>query len=151
MSTLIATLIGEFLVVGILAFIAWYVIQAVAKWKIFSKAGESGWKAWIPFYSTYVEYSFTWKTIFFWIWLLLSVVDAFIGQPDGGFQVFAQDICSLIMLVITVMGNYKLSCSFGHGAGFALGLILLNPVFVLILGFGSSEYIGNTSEDYNVM
>ena len=32
--------------------------------------------------------------------------------------------------------------SFGHGIGFALGLFFLAPIFWLILGFGSSRYVG---------
>ena len=35
--------------------------------------------------------------------------------------------------------------SLGCGLGFALGLIFLGPVLMLILGFGCSEYIGNTT------
>ena len=42
--------------------IGWYILQAVAYWKIFEKAGEPGWKAIIPFYNTYTQYKFTWNT-----------------------------------------------------------------------------------------
>ena len=31
---------------------------------------------------------------------------------------------------------------FGKGAGFAIGLIFLNPIFLLILAFGSAQYQG---------
>ncbi len=31
---------------------------------------------------------------------------------------------------------------YGHGIGFAIGLILLSPLFILILAFGSSRYVG---------
>lgn len=37
---------------------------------------------------------------------------------------------------------HKLSKAFGHGIGFTLGLIFLSPIFMLILGFGNSQYIG---------
>ena len=37
---------------------------------------------------------------------------------------------------------FKLAQSFGHGVGFTLGLIFLNFIFMLILGFGSDEYYG---------
>lgn len=33
--------------------IGWYILQVVAYWKIFEKAGEPGWKAIVPFYNTY--------------------------------------------------------------------------------------------------
>ncbi|MCR5651378.1 MAG: DUF5684 domain-containing protein [Lachnospiraceae bacterium] len=35
-----------------------------------------------------------------------------------------------------------MSKSFGHGFGFTLGLLFLSPLFTLILGLGSSQYIG---------
>jgi hypothetical protein len=35
-----------------------------------------------------------------------------------------------------------LSKSFGHGVGFTLGLIFLSPIFIPILGFGGSLYVG---------
>ena len=33
--------------------IGWYILQVVAYWQIFEKAGEPGWKAIIPCYNTY--------------------------------------------------------------------------------------------------
>ena len=44
--------------------------------------------------------------------------------------------------VISIMQNIKLSKAFGHGGGYAVGLILLQPIFILILGFGKSTYVG---------
>ena len=41
----------------------------------------------------------------------------------------------------------KLAKAFGKGDGFAVGLILLNTIFIMILAFGSSEYqLNNSSE-----
>ena len=52
-------------------------------------------------------------------------------------------------LVLKIIGDNKLSKSFGHGAGFTVGLVFLNPIFKLILGFGSSKYVGNTTDVTN--
>ena len=41
--------------------IGWYILQVVAYWQIFEKAGEPGWKAIIPCYNTYTQYKFTWN------------------------------------------------------------------------------------------
>jgi len=35
----------------------------------------------------------------------------------------------------------ELAKVFGRGAGFAAGLILLHPIFILILGFGNAKYM----------
>jgi len=37
---------------------------------------------------------------------------------------------------------HGLSKSFGKGAGFTVGLVLLGFIFVPILGFGRAQYIG---------
>ena len=151
-------LVALFAAIGItgmlLIILAWYVVQVIANWKIFKKMGEPGWKSIIPFYNSYILYKRTWKTMFFWIALV-------IGFIAGVFESLAQNAgvantvavfaaIELIFLIAAVVINIieysKLSKSFGHGAGFTLGLVFLNPIFKLILGFGSSQYIGNTTE-----
>jgi hypothetical protein len=58
-------------------------------------------------------------------------------------------VFTLAAAVIGIIDIHKLSKSFGHGVGFTLGLIFLSPIFTLILGFGSSEYIGpDVEEEY---
>ena len=48
----------------------------------------------------------------------------------------------IVLAVIYIMYCIRLSRAFGHGIGFAIGLILLQPIFLLILGFGSDPYYG---------
>ena len=43
-----------------------------------------------------------------------------------------------------------LAKAFGKGAGFTVGLILLNTIFIMILGFGSSSYQLNRKPKMNV-
>lgn len=131
------------------------VLILVAQWKIFKKAGEPGWKCLIPIYSQYVQYRFTWKTSMFWVLIALAAVTAVL---EGAFEVTevsaagSSAVTVLIMLinlvimiatlVIEIIAMNKLAKSFGKGAGFTVGLILLQPIFLMILGFGSSEYLG---------
>ena len=148
---------SEMAVVGILAAfgaaamiigIIWYILQVIAKWKIFNKMDEAGWKSIIPFYSDYIVFKRTWKTSFFWILLVMLILVELL-QPYSQDNVLVSIIVLLIAVaaaVIAIIQLNKLSKSFGHGAGFTVGLVFLNPIFLLILGFGSSEYIGNTTE-----
>ena len=96
------------------------VLTLVAMWKIFVKAGKPGWACLIPFYNMYCMYDIAWGNG--WLVLLTFI-------PCVGF-VFA-----IIML-------FKLAKAFGQGTGFGFGLLFLNTIFVLILGFGKAEYIG---------
>lgn len=131
---IIAGMMGTILLLAL----AWYIVQVIALWKIFAKAGEPGWKALIPFYNGYIQFKISWSTTMFWI--LLACV--FVGSILNSFVPFIGIIVSLAGTVISWISSHKLSLSFGHGIGFTLGLIFLNPIFILILGFGSSRYQG---------
>ncbi len=96
------------------------IFAIVCLWKVFSKAGEPGWAAIIPLYNAYVLY----KIAFGNGWLfLLSLVP-------------------LVNVVVCVILYFKLSSAFGHGVGFGFGLLFFNPIFMAILAFGSSDYVG---------
>lgn len=135
--------------------LAMWILQVVAYWKIFEKAGEKGWKSLIPFYNFYVQCKLTWKTKFFWVIMALAVV---VGLADGiATDIQASDpnsaallilglviiAAGIALLVLVVMCYHNLSKAFGHGAGYTVGLIFLETIFFLIIGFGSSRYVGN--------
>ena len=100
--------------------IAFAILVIAAYWKIFVKAGQPGWAAIIPIYNILVLLRVVGRP---WWWLLLMLVP-------------------FLNLVILIIVLYDLSKSFGHGLGFTLGLIFLNVIFFLILGFGGSQYGG---------
>lgn len=106
-------------------FFALIVLIWAAFWRIFTKADEAGWKALVPIYNAVVLLRIVGRP---WWWLLLYFVP----------------IVGLVLLVIVVN---DLSKSFGHGAGFTVGLLLLTPVFVLVLAFGNSAYDGPSALD----
>lgn len=110
--------------------IAFYVLLVIAQWKIFTKAGEAGWKSLIPVYNMVVLY----KIIGLSPWLLLIYLTGII--PILGY---------IAILVLSVISMVKLGQAFGKGAGFIVGLVFLTPIFQMILGFGSAEYIGPQS------
>jgi hypothetical protein len=69
------------------------------------------------------------------ILLLVRIV----GRPDIWI------LFMLIPLVNTVIGIIlliDLAKSFGKDIGYAIGLIVLFPVFLAMLGFGSARYVG---------
>lgn len=124
-------------VVGIMGVLATYsivmivvaVISIIAMWKIFTKAGEAGWKAIIPIYNTVILF----KIAGISPWFVLGYLAAIIPFVGG-----------LVALGITIYAMINLAKSFGKGGGFAAGLILLGPIFYMILAFGSAEYQGQS-------
>ena len=130
-----------------------YVLNAIAAYKIFKKAGESGWKAWIPFLNNYTQYKFSWKTMYFWILMGVTILATFFtakaGEGDGNttYSVFSY-ITLLIVWVIQLIGNIKLAKSFGKSTfyGVVMGITGLQTILRWIIAFGKAEYIGNTTE-----
>ena len=101
-----------------------YVLLIIAMWKIFTKAGKPGWASIVPIYNVIVMF----QIIGLNPWLLLLYL-----IPVVNF---------VVAIVFSIMQASRLSKAFGKGTGFTLGLFFLNPIFLLMLGFGDSKYIG---------
>ena len=101
------------------------ILTIIANWKIFTKAGEKGWKSIIPIYNMVILFRISGISPW-WILLYLLAPVPIIGL-----------VVSFGLMIYLYLNLAK---AFGKGAGFTVGLILLNTIFVMILGFGSSEY-----------
>lgn len=127
---------------AVIASLIFYIVLVIANWKIFTKAGEAGWKSIIPIYNGYILYKISWKTSVFWITVVLALIGGILNGIGNPVTSVIGVILNIVIIVIGIMQSYKLSKAFGHAVGFTVGLVLLPPIFTLILGFGSSEYIG---------
>ena len=144
----------------LLLMIAWLVLLIIARWRVFTKAGEKGWKSLIPIYSDYVEWRIAWKKIgLFWLALGLVVLGSILMGVSGAYVVDAAGqvvvsgggntalagLGSMIIfaaLIIDLIATYKLMCAFGHGIGWTILYIIFSNIMLLVLGFGASRYIG---------
>ena len=132
--------------------LVFFVLTVIARWKIFTKAGEAGWKSIIPIYSDYIEWKLSWNNItMFWAMLGLTVVGAVLNSmasgsasANGGMNIMGiiGAVAILAGAVIALIQKYKLFLSFGKGIGWFIGYIFLNNIMILVLGLGSSEYQG---------
>ncbi|NSC70619.1 DUF5684 domain-containing protein [Blautia obeum] len=141
-------IISSMMVLGgmylIFAFV-WWILQIIANWNIFTKSGEAGWKSLIPIYGDYVSYKIAWQTSYFWLNFILGILLSYVSNANLNESMFLSLIVILLKIALTViniMYCVKLARAFGRGIGFAIGLILLQPIFLLILGFGSDQYYG---------
>lgn len=96
------------------------VIALVSMWKVYTKAGKPGWAVLIPIYNLIVLLEIVGRPVW---WLILLLIP-------------------LVNVVVVVMLAFDLAKSFGKGSGFGLGLVFLNFIFMMILGFGSATYVG---------
>lgn len=140
LAAILALGVGIIVVAAIIGLI-YVVLEIVANWKIFTKAGEEGWKAIIPYYNSFVTFKIGGNTMYFWIWLAATVLNYILSSFDGFLGILAS-LCSLAVFVFYVLREYNLAKAFGKGIGFTVGLVLLNPIFRMMLGFGSAEYQG---------
>jgi hypothetical protein len=95
-----------------------FIMMVVAWWKVFTKAGEAGWKSLIPFYNLYVLCRIAGKSFWWFLLMFVPVVNLFVA------------------FVIAISIAHK----FGKSFLFGLGLLFLPVLFYPILGFGSSTY-----------
>ena len=146
-------------VANVIISLALTVLAIIAYWRIFVKAGESGWKAIIPFYNIYTALKLFWKTSIFWIGIVLSVVmsigygmavsgAAALAVYGGGGNTAVMVIglilafgCGIATFILEIIFLNRMSKAFGHGAGFTVGLVFLNFIFILILAFGKSKRV----------
>ncbi len=146
-GAIIAALMAYATIVAIIALV-WIVLSIIGLWKVFSKAGEKGWKSIIPILNTYTLFKISWKPLMFWIYFGLSIATGIINSVSGNdsdnFGILILSLAvSVASLVISIMLYNKLSHAFGKGTGFTVGLVFLSPIFLMILGCGSAQYQGN--------
>ena len=105
----------------VIAALAVAIVSIIAQWKIFTKAGKPGWAAIIPFYNMYTLFEVAGMNGWMFLLMLIPIVN----------------------IIIMIMLYVNLAKSYVKSTGFAVGLIFLNIIFMLILGFGSDQYVGN--------
>ena len=127
------------------------VIDVIGKWTVFEKIGCKAWKSLIPIYSEYILWKLVGKSGSYII-ILLSNVLFFIGRFVLIFLVLAAGSLFILLIFFLLLGliiyipvsRYdfcnKLSKSFGHGFLFTWGLFVMEPIFLIILGFNEDEY-----------
>jgi Family of unknown function (DUF5684) len=105
---------------GTVIYLVLVVLFVAAFWRIFTKAGEAGWKSLIPIWNTLVTLRIVGRP---WWWILLLLIP----------------IANIVVWIVVAV---NLARSFGRGGWFAVGLIILPFIFGLILGFGGDTYRG---------
>lgn len=79
--------------------------------KIFEKAGQPGWMAWVPILNS----------------LILAHI---VGRPAWWG----------IIPILNFIVLFELAKAFGKSDGFGIGLVLLGPIFIPMLGYGAAQY-----------
>jgi len=115
---------GGVLIMLLIFYVVLYVVACLPFYGVFKKANQTPWAAFVPIYNIYV---------------LLKTV----GRPGWWLLLY---LIPFVNIVIAIIVYNDLSKSFGHGAGFTVGLVFLNWIFLMVLWLGSSEYRGPAAQ-----
>lgn len=96
------------------------VLTIVGTWKVFVKADRPGWASLIPFYSQYCLFDIACGSGWFFLLMFVPCVNFF----------------------AMIYAYIKLAKAFGKGTGYGIAMIFFSFIFLPMLGFDNSEYIG---------
>jgi hypothetical protein len=99
------------------AFLIGSLLSIVGLWKVLDRVGQPGWAALVPFYNA--------------ICLLRAA-----GKPAWWLVLLLIPLVNVIALFVVFR---EVAAQLGRGSGFALGLVLMPPVFLPLLGFVGQE------------
>ena len=111
------------------------VISAIGLWKMFTKAGEEGWKAIVPIYNLYTLTTLVGLSEYWFIIILGVTILAAIVSPLA-------PLASLVYIYFGIILAGSITKSFNKSEMFGFGLFFFTPIFYLILGLDSSKYEG---------
>lgn len=199
------TVIIMCLIIGGIVFFACllgYILKSIGNMKCMQKAGEKGWKGWVPFYSDYIMYKLVglngWLTLvnvlqtflssIYCIFLIITFVfvcndlevyytqnrtknitynssktstysknlskeeiEEYIDIDQPKYTIISmlskivnifEKLASIAIFIIHIFFAIKISKAYNLSGGYVAGMILLPSIFLLIIGFGQSKYVG---------
>lgn len=133
-----------FFEIAMILTLLYYLSLTVAQWKLFTKAGEKGWKALIPFYNMFVSHHLIGMRHFWFVldiifWAIEIILDIIQVTPIWIEEAFFS-VAIIVTIISEILHIMKLCYCYTKSERFGIGLFILPPLFSLILAFDSSEY-----------
>ena len=145
-----AGFVGILLTLVVIGHILWFFISAIGYRKMFLKAGERGWKAFIPYYSDFIKFKMSWNGKAFWLYLIGLILLYVLPSDENLILSLICLACAVVVVVMMAKMKIRLAKSFGKGKGWGWLLFFFPFIVSLILGYGKAEYIGNTTVNVEV-
>ena len=126
---------GGFIFIIVMIALAVVVVQLVATWKVYKKAGKNGWEAIVPFYNNWVLCEIAGVKWWFFLIMMSTTICSMLGL---GIFVPLAGLCTV---AASFAVHYNIALKFGKDPiGYGIGLTLLPVIFYSILGFGSATF-----------
>ena len=94
-----------------------YLLTAIGYSKMYRKAGEAGWKAFIPVYNTYNNYKISWNGKLFFLSAALYILVTALSNSAMLAAQLAVIAAGIALIVMIAKQNIKMAKLFGKGAG----------------------------------
>ena len=117
-----------------------YLLTAIGYSKMYRKAGEAPWKAFIPVYNAYNNYKISWNGKMFFLSAALYILVTALTNSAMLAAQLAVIAAGIALIVVTVKQNVKMAKLFGKGTGTGIALIFFPGITSLILGLGKAEF-----------
>lgn len=138
--------------------LAFAIFTIIVMWMVFSKAGQGGWKIFIPIYNEYIRFKIANSTGKYWATFFMTLA----ALPIGGYAAFnfftvlytngasgnsnttillvCAGVAALMLLIcgiIRITVNFSMAKAFDLPGVFGLGLWLLPVIFYAVIAFSS--------------
>ena len=141
-----AGFLGMLLMLVIIGSVFWFFISAIGYRKMFIKAGESGWKAFIPYYKNFICFKLAWNINLFWPFLVSLLMVQFLPNTEELLMLLLNVAAIIVHFVLGIKLDIRVAKSFGKTTAWGVLLFFFPFVVSLILGYGKAEYLGNTTD-----
>lgn len=141
-----AGVVGMLLTLAIIGSVFWFFISAIGYRKMFMKAGEDGWKAFIPYYKSFICFKISWTNKIFWPFLISLLLVHFLPNTGELLMILLNVAAIIVNFVLGIKLDIRVAKAFGKTTGWGVLLFFFPFIVSLILGYGKAEYLGNTTE-----
>lgn len=139
-----------FLFVTAVAFLSF-----AAQWRVYQKMGVQGWKSLIPMYNQFLlfesVYGNGWVVLKLWLMPVIGMLASFVVTFVCS-MLRIYDLIPVLMILIMLIIAYiviktmimlwiDLAHLFGQPTSFGFGLLLVQPIFMIILAFSNLAYL----------
>ena len=110
-----------------------YLLTAIGYSKMYRKAGEAPWKAFVPFYNTYNNYKISWNSERFCQAVALYILFTVMCNSTMLSLNLAGILAGILLTAIMINQNIKMANLFGKGTGTGIALMFFPGITSLIL------------------
>lgn len=144
MSTLAGLLFGWMAMVRIAVMLAVAVFMIISRWKVLTKAGLPGWGIFVPVYNWILIlklWGISWRWV---VSILLGMIFWMNGMvhQDQAIRAILWGLSMAIFGITMIVNYFKIAQKFWKHWTYGFGLRFLKIIFIPILAFDNSKYLG---------